>query len=308
MSAVGDALGTPQLLADGTSGPQAADTLAALTAALAERGGTFDITRTTTADAGGAACDAVGRGRRYLVLVGNDATLHAVVNALVTDGGAVAPGITLGLVPTGPDCDFARTFGLDRPPAFLARLLTSAAAMNVDVGVATVTGPDGTAASRRFANIAQVGYGAEAVRRRARLPRALGRVGALLSAYGAILATPRQEAPVALAHATVNRPLVNVLVANGQFYRGGSKVAPRALPDDGRFNVQVFSGARNQVFLLTTRIHRGEHIPDPDISEYQSPTVSLDPPTPLPVEADGQYLGTTPATFRLLPRALRVKV
>jgi YegS/Rv2252/BmrU family lipid kinase len=302
-------LGPLRLLVDDAAARGAADrALEELSAALAERDVTFDVTRTRTAQMGAAARDAAGRGLRYLAVVGGDAALHAVVNALVTDEGPVEQGVVLGLVPTGTDCDFARTFGMNRSPAFLARHLAGESTMDLDVGVAAFTGPDGRPASRRFANVAQVGYGAEAVRRQARLPRALGRVGALLAAYGAILATSRPQAEVAVAHTTVRGPLVNLVVANGQFHSGGAKVAPRALPDDGRFNVQVFSGERAQVFLQGARIAQGEHLPDPAISEYQSPTVEVTSPAPLPVEADGQYLGTTPASFRLLPGALRLKL
>jgi diacylglycerol kinase (ATP) len=167
--------------------------------------------------------------------------------------------------------------------------------------------PEGGSARRHFVNVAQAGYGAGLVRRQRRL-RALGRVGTLLAAWAAIRAVPRQEASVAVAHTARTLPFVNLVVANGQFYANGSKVAPRALPDDGSLNVQVFTGDRSQVFLLTTRIYRGEHLPDPEVVEYQSPTVELETGLAVPVEADGTYLGRTPARFWVLPAALRLKL
>jgi diacylglycerol kinase family enzyme len=166
----------------------------------------------------------------------------------------------------------------------------------------------GAQRTRRFVNVAQVGYGAELLRRAAHWPRALGRVRYLLGAYGAMLTAPRPETAVEVAHTTTTVPVVDVVVANAQFFAGGMKVAPRALPDDGKLNVLVFTGGRAQVFTAGPAIARGEHLPDPQITEYQSPTVRLDPPRALPVEADGQVLGRTPVSFSLLPRALRLKI
>jgi diacylglycerol kinase family enzyme len=44
------------------------------------------------------------------------------------------------------------------------------------------------------------------------------------------------------------------------------------------------------------------------VIEFQSPTAVIAPDIPIPVEADGEYLGNTPAEFSLLPQALRLKI
>jgi diacylglycerol kinase (ATP) len=261
-----------------------------------------DVVRTTTREVGDAARRSVAEGWRYLVVVGGDDTLFEVVNVVAGEE------LVLGVVPTGPACDFARTYGLDRPPDVLAERLVTDAAMDIDIGVVDYVAPDGSPATRRFANVAQAGYGADLVRRQAGSLRRLGRVGALVAAYRAIAAVPRQEAEVKLASTVADGSFVNLVVANGQFYAGGAKIAPRGLPDDGVFNVQIFTGSPSQVFLLTTAIYRGDHLPDPAIREYQSPTASLAPGVPVAVEADGIYVGTTPASFSLLPKALRLKI
>lgn len=180
--------------------------------------------------------------------------------------------------------------------------------MMIDVGVVTCAGPDGGDLERHFVNCGQVGYGAEVVRIAARLPRALGRFRYLLSAWGGIRAVQRSSARLELAHAARTEDIVELVVANGQFFGGGMRVAPRALPDDGRFNVLAFTGDRGQVFRLTTRLFHGQHLPNPQISEWQSPHVDVEATPPMAVEADGEPLGKTPASFRLLRQALAFKV
>ena len=284
-------------------------TLPQLTAALRTKDLEFDIVETTRArHASEAATEALQQGIRYLVAVGGDGTVHEVVNGMFDGTTPIRDDAVLGIAPAGSGSDFARTFGLDRKPEVTARHLAGEATMDIDVGVAEYTDLDGEQRRTLFANIAEAGYGADVVQRAERYPRWFGRLRYLIGAYAAIRSGKRPEATVKVAHTETTARIVNVVVANCQFFGGAMKIAPRALPDDGKFNVQVFTGQRSQVFTMTTKIFRGEHLPHPDITEYQSPTVELAPEPRLLVEADGEVLGYTPAKFSLLERALTLKI
>ena len=284
-------------------------TMPLLTEALRSHDLEFDIVETTGArHATEAARDALRSGIRYLVAVGGDGTVHEVVNGMFEGTTAIRDDAVLGIAAAGSGSDFARTFGLDRKPEVIARHLASAHTMDIDVGVADYIGLDGAAARSLFANIAEAGYGAEVVRRAERFPRWFGRLRYLIGAYSAIRGGQRPVTTVKVAHTETTVPVVNVVIANCQFFGGAMKIAPRALPDDGKFNVQVFTGERSQMFTMTTKIFRGEHLPHPDITEYQSEMVSLAPEPPLLIEADGEVLGYTPATFTLLERVLTLKI
>lgn len=302
--------GRPTLIVNPHAGRGAvAHGLPTLRAALDREDVEHDVVETAGPGAAVAAARrALEEGCTYLVAVGGDGTVHEIVNGMFSDGEAVNPDAVLGVASTGSGCDFIRTFGLSRGPDAIARHLATDAVLPIDVGRATFLDAEGRESERLFVNIAEVGYGAEAVRLAERLPRSLGRLRYLFGAWGAIRRMTRPEATVVLGHTTQTRPLVNLVVANCQFFGGGMKVAPRALPDDGKFNVQLFFGERSQMFTLTQKIYRGEHVPNPKISEYQSPIVEVTAPEALRVEADGEVLGTTPATFSLLEKALRLKI
>ncbi len=302
------ALGTPLLVVDRRARPAAAGSRPAdVVAELRRLGADADLV--ATRDPAAEVRRAVAAGRRYLIVAGDDGSVADAVAAVVDPQGA-APDVVLGLA-TGGESDFARSFGLDRDARLLARQLVTDTELTVDVGQVTCAGPGGAERSRLFVNVAQVGYGGELARRARRL-RALGRAGTLLAAWGAIAATRRTPVSVALDHDVREVEVSDVVVANGQFFQRGMKIAPRALPDDARFNVQLFVGPPSQVFLGTPRILRGEHLPDPQIAEYQSGTVSVTAggtgDRPLAVEADGRWVGRTPATFTLRPKALRLKL
>jgi YegS/Rv2252/BmrU family lipid kinase len=280
-----------------------------LTAALRAGGLQFDVSETAgPAEASDVARAALDDGIRYLIAVGGDGTVHHVLNGMFVDRSPVAEDAVLGVCGSGTGSDFVRNFGLDRPVDVVARHLLTPHTMPIDVGVAEFTTADGGRGERLFANIAEVGYGAEVVRRAARLPRRLGRLRYLLAAWAAIAAVARTEAEVSVDFTTRELGLVELVVANGQFFGGGMKVAPRAIPQDGRFSVLAFTGGRSQVFLLTTQLFAGEHLPHPDIVEYQSATCGITAAAPLLVEADGEVLGTTPARFSMLKRSLLLKI
>ena len=250
-------------------------------------------------------------GFRFVVAVGGDGTVHEVVNGLVdpASGEARADGLVLGVVPGGSGCDFLRTWGLDIPVTRLVeRHLLTEAVLPMDVGRISFTGPDGEPAVRLFANIAECGWGADVTRRANRLPRFVGGVRYLLSTVVSTVRLRPVETSVTLDHTSLTEPVTEVVVANGQFFGGGMKVAPRALPDDGTFNVQTWRGGAREVFENLPRMGSGEHLGHASVREWQSSTVRVDAVEPLTIEADGEILGTTPATFEVLPRVLSLSV
>lgn len=303
-------LGPARLIVNPVAGNgQVRSVLPRLAAALRDGGMQFDVVETTAVEhARHLARAALDDGVRYLIAVGGDGTVHHVVNGMFEGRKPVADGAVLGVCATGTASDFVRNFGLDRDVDRVARHLLTPHTVAIDVGVAEFVDAAGERAERLFANIAEVGYGADVVRRAAGLPRWLGRLRYLFAAWASIPRVPRAQAKITVDFTTRELPLVELVVANCQFFGGGMKVAPRAIPQDGRFSVLAFTGSRSQVFMLTTKLYTGEHLPHPEIVEYQSSMCAVTTEKPLLVEADGEVLGTTPARFTMLKRTLNLSI
>lgn len=282
---------------------------AALRAAMDAKGVVADAVETRGRKAAGeAARAAYDDGVRYIVVIGGDGTFHEVVNRLGDTETGLPEDLVLGVWNAGPGGDFARTVGLRLAPAAMATRLATTNTMDIDVGVVSYTTEAGLGESRLFVNVARVGYGAEVARIADRLPAALGRFRYLLAAWGGIRRTVRRPVRVELAHAGRKAEIVELVVANAQFTGGGMRIAPRAMPDDGRLSVLAFSGDRKQVFVATIDMFQGRHVPNPQISEWQSPFAGVESDEPLRIAADGRPLGVTPARFTLIERGLRLKI
>jgi len=266
--------------------------------------------------------EAVEAGIRFVVAVGGDGTVHEVVNGLMGDEGPRAEELVLGIVPSGSGSDFVKTFGLPADPIQAAHHL---AGKNVwgALDIARVRyKKDGADETRWFANIAEAGIGAHVVVSAAKITRRLGPRAYRLAALKGILSFRPQQALISMnarkaRGARIDTPLeeikysgvvMMVVVANCQFFGGGLRVAPRAIPSDGMLDVLVGEGSKWEALRALRKMPMGQHVPSKQFTEYLATDVVLDGLEPMFIEADGEPLGTTPARFDLVRGAIRLKV
>ena len=164
--------------------------------------------------------------------------------------------------------------------------------------------------TRCFVNIAQVGLGAAVVARAAGL-RAGRLLGGARYAAAFWLALPGfRPAPVRLdadTHSYAWRAF-NVVVANCRFYGGGMHISPNSDPGDGLLDILVMTGPKSDSFATLPKVYKGAHLPHRNIAELRAARLSVEADPGFPVEADGELLGTTPASFGIIPGAIRLKV
>ena len=274
----------------------------------------YRIVRTThPGHATQAARDALRNGERFLVAAGGDGTVHEVVNGMISGGRPAAPDAVLGVVAAGSGCDFVRSFGLPGDAVQGARHLAGDGVRAIDVG--TVTCMDGDKAKiRYFVNIAEAGLGGAVVARAAGLKgvNGVGRfLGAARYATGFWLTLPGFRPATVRLDADDQAfawRAYNVVVANCRFYGGGMQISPKSDPGDCLLDVLVMTGPKSDAFTTLPKVYRGTHLPHRNIAELRAGRVHVDADRPFGVEADGEMLGTTPATFGVIPAAIRLKV
>ena len=254
-----------------------------------------------------AAAAALRDGDRFLVAAGGDGTVHEVVNGMFAGDQPIAPDAVLGVLATGSGSDFVKSFGNPGDAVKAARHLTGDAVRTIDVGKVTVA--DGAATTvKYFVNIAEAGLGGAVVARASRLPAALARAQYF---FGFWLTLPSFR-PVAVRLDADGQSFewlaLNVVVANCRFYGGGMQVSPKSEPDDGKLDVLVMTGPKSDAYTTLPRLYRGTHLPHRNIAELRASRVTVETDVPYLIEADGEVLGTTPATFEVIPGALRLKV
>jgi YegS/Rv2252/BmrU family lipid kinase len=251
--------------------------------------------------------DALDRGSRFLVACGGDGTIHEVVNGMIAGDKPVNPEAVFGIVSAGTGSDFIKTFGLPAQPSYAAAHLDGPESFPIDIGKITFAEGSETRV-RYFPNIAEVGFGAKVVQRAAKLPRWLGPTIYFFAFWLCLPRHKQVKATVDLVDRTYDGPVDNLIVANCQFFGGGMQIAPKAAPTDGLLDVQINHVGKKEAIALLPRIYKGQHIPHPLIEEAKRAKLSIQTEDPIPIEADGEVLGHTPATFEVIRDVIRLKV
>ena len=238
-----------------------------------------------------------------LVVVGGDGTLNEVVN------GVAATDREIAVLPAGTGQDFGRTHGI--PAGFDAAVgvVLTGAPRTIDLGLVSFRTPSGEA-ERWFANVGSVGMSGAVAARANSMSKALGgRATFFYALTREFLGWRNTEVTVTLERDERRGRMHDVVVANGRWHGGGMKLAPDASWDDGLFDV-VLIGDVNKLDFITTapKLYSGKHVSHPKIEVLRSPTVTIDAPAPLPVEVEGEPVGTTPVRFEIVRDALRVRV
>ena len=286
------------------------DELPVLERALGERGLEHRTYVSNGSDPSALATSALDEGFRFVVAVGNDATVQDVVNGMFRDGHPIREEPVLGVIGAGSGCDLVRSFGIPGDTESAAAHLAGDNTYALDLMKITTTSAGGDRVTRFGHNLAQVGMGAQQVACSAKAPAWLGGSRRFYGFWCGYLKTKAARFTVEHDARTWEGRAWNVVVANAQFTGGGLRLSPRSFPGDGILDALVFTGPRSGAYTQLPRLFRhGDHVPDPHIQELKAKIrFEIRSERPMPVLADGVALGTTPVTFQIVPRPILFKL
>jgi YegS/Rv2252/BmrU family lipid kinase len=232
--------------------------------------------------------------------------LNEVVNGVLRAGADVE----VATIPLGTGMDFVRTYGI--PTAFDAavRVAQSGNLRTIDVGRVAYRSWAGADATRYFDNVSSAGMSGAVAQRANSMSKALGgRVTFFYALTRVFFQWENTDVVVTLDAGERRGRMHDVIVANGIWHGGAMKLAPDAQPDDGLFDVVMIGDVTKPDFLLTARkLYSGAYLTHPKVDLVRSRVVAVDAPEPLPIELDGEQVGTTPARWEVVPAALKVRV
>jgi len=241
-----------------------------------------------------------------LLIVGGDGTLNEVVNGLIQNDRPLGE-TTIGILPVGTGSDFARALGLPRDVLAAAiHLLRRAQPEALDIGrVDCVRG--GQPATRYFANIAGLGFDGELADRVNRAGKSGGTLVYQTMLLRGLATYQNKHARLSIDGALREGLMNSVVVANARYFGGGMFVAPNAQWADGLFDVIVLGDfGKLEVVANLPRLYRGTHLTHPKVTELRGREVRVEARERMFLQAEGELVGEAPATFTILPKALKV--
>ncbi len=238
-------------------------------------------------ESGVAPCDAV-------VAVGGDGTLLRLIPY------AMRWNVPLGMIPSGTFNELAHTLGIPVDVAAACRIVAAGHTRAVDVGCVNGT---------YYLSEASIGISSRAARMQtAELKQRFGYLGIVTTALRALWFSRPMFAEVSYDDTVVRFKTVQLTVANSHRFGGVFAVADAAI-DDGwldLFSVEIETFG--QAFDVARTILRGRRQSVPGLRTLRAKRFSVRQHRRHHVTADGEPAGKTPATFTVLPKALRVFV
>lgn len=267
-------------------------------------------------DAARLTAEALKDGADQIIAVGGDGTIHECVNGFFENGRPLREEAVLALLPAGTGGDYRRTFSIPLETSEAADICARGGARAVDVGRISFVADDGSKATRYFCNIASFGLSGHVDRavNRARLPKLFG--GRFTFAWCTFRSALRYT-PQAVRIKMGDRydELFNVgtaAVAIGQYFGGGMHMAPMAEPDDGIFDVVIMADTTLKDLLGGDGdIYKGTHIQSPKVTATRAASLLALPVNEddeVLLDIDGEAPGRLPASFEILPGALKLRV
>jgi YegS/Rv2252/BmrU family lipid kinase len=245
-------------------------------------------------------------GRYLIIACGGDGTISEVANGILESG----CDVELGILPSGTGGDFRRTLNIPTR------------ARRIDVGRATYLNHEGVEETRYFLGVASVGMSTHIIGRvkdngSRWLPATRsgwlgGKLSFAVATAQTTLASPKTAVVAQLDDGREQRLTIsNLCIANARYFGGGMKVAPDALLDDGQFDVITINDLGALKILTNAhKLYRGTHLEMEEVYQALAKVVTARPARKdetVAIEIDGELPGRLPATFEILPKALRVR-
>jgi len=261
---------------------------------------------------------AAQKGTALIIACGGDGTISEVANGILASG----KDAELGVLPSGTGGDFRRTLGISTRARDAAQTIFEGKTRSIDVGRVSFISPHGEPLTRHFLGIASFGMSAEVIDRvkkrgsgwmKKNAPNWLsGRVSFGLSMLQTAMQSTASRVIVQLddeheRHLSV----ANLCIANARYFGGGMKIAPDAKLNDGQFDV-ISIGDLGPLKILTNapRLYAGSHLGVDKVEHTLARKIVARPANTddnILIEVDGELPGRLPATFQIVPAALRVR-
>jgi YegS/Rv2252/BmrU family lipid kinase len=246
-------------------------------------------------------------GARLVISVGGDGTQNEVVNGFFDGPVAIGSGAAFGFIPAGTGGDLRKSLGWSGDAHAAVERLRTGHRRWIDLGRITMPGAGRDPRILYFINVASFGISGVVDQAVSRGSKYLGGRASFALASLRSLWSYRDQAVSLSLDGGPPMPLTitNVAIANGQYFGGGMRVAPRAEIDDGFFDVTVWGGFGLRDFILRSqKLYDGTHLELEGAHSFRARRVEARSEDKVLLDMDGEQPGLLPATFELLPRAI----
>jgi diacylglycerol kinase (ATP) len=256
-------------------------------------------------------------GRKFIIACGGDGTINEVVNGIMDSG----EDVELGILPSGTGGDLRRSLNVPQGHREAAVALRDGVTKRIDIGRVMFHDHNGKEVSRYFVNVSSAGLAAEVIKRvksqkmfdwlpieslRGKANFAASTLQEIVNLEGTTLRVKFDDGE------DHQLRTIAFCVANARYFGGGMMIAPDAKLNDGLLDVVNISDLTTMRIVMKARaLYNGTL---GSLSEVKMTTArrveisAANEKEEILIETDGELPGKLPATYEIIPNALRVRV
>ncbi|RXJ04030.1 diacylglycerol kinase family lipid kinase [Anaerobacillus alkaliphilus] len=239
---------------------------------------------------------------KAIVIIGGDGSIHHALKFVENTE------IPIGIIPAGSGNDFARALKIPHKSSEALNLILRGHTKKIDMikvddkPCATVVGIGFDAKVAELAN-------------RSKIKKWLNfiKLGKLAYIYGVLKGVFSYQSTEMTIHVDgIEKTYSHVwliALANTPYYGGGLKISPEANYTDGTLNICiVHSLSRLELLLFFPLVFLGKHTLHPSVEMISGKEIEISSTSSVPIQADGEPLGSTPTFITIKNRELHVIV
>jgi diacylglycerol kinase (ATP) len=238
---------------------------------------------------------AAKRGTPLIIVGGGDGTLSLVARHFVNSES------TLGILPLGTGNAFARDLSIPINVAEACKVIVEGKTEPIDLGYA---GND------YFLNVVTVGLSVRIAQElKGAAKKRLGRAAYIFAMARALMQVKPFHAKLITPSQTLEFETLQVVVGNGRYHAGPFLLAEDATITEGKLSAYALATTNRAAFLkLAWAMRTGHQIDLPEVYSVSTASGRLETDPIRKVVVDGEIVLQTPVDFKVVPKAIRVRV
>lgn len=237
---------------------------------------------------------------KALIIVGGDGTIHHALKLIENTS------IPLGIIPAGSGNDFARALNIPKNYRDALTKIITGKTKKIDLikvnenACATVVGVGFDAKVAEITNQSKVKQWLNIIK--------FGKFAYVLGVLRSVFSY--KPTNIVINIDGQEKSFANVwliAIANTPYYGGGLKISPAANKTDGTLNICIaHSLSKLEILMFFPLVFLGKHTLHPRVVTEKGQVINISSKCNVPVQADGEMLGTTPITIRVASESLNV--